>query len=438
MRTMLWSTLERALPRGASALVSVVMAALLDPTALGVFTTVTIVLALVVSLFDVAARQVVLASRQAPAKGWFVQSYRRWWGPVAALLLLTGIVTLASVRADERHALLSMLPVVVVPVAGAVALEPLTSLQAAGRWHVVARVQAMAALGALAVSLPLALAIRSITAAAVHLALAEVLFTVLLWRAWGRGARDGEGRHGTAADRRYLVRQYGQLSLSAGVGWAQSQADRALVGALAGPAVLGLYAVAGSVARSAGEAVGAGASSVLRVELATAQDGGQRSSPQDLRRLVAGATRKALLLTAAVSVATVVVALLLLPPLLGQEWDLAVAAVPLFAASGLFTVLSWNALAVLQHENRVGRAVAVKVAGAVLALPVALAATHGVVLAAGAYLVREVVTGVALGMLSRRLLPARMLAVAVGLVAVVLLAACAVTWMTEGEGIWWT
>ncbi|WP_184349375.1 oligosaccharide flippase family protein, partial [Xanthomonas vasicola] len=111
-----------------------------------------------------------------------------------------------------------------------------------------------------------------------------------------------------------LTREFRHSSGFFILGWLQGQADRILLGAIAGTAALGSYNLAMAVARNPGDAGSSSTANVLRVRLDKA-DG-----VDDVRGAANALLVRAALLSAALVVALNVGTEFILRPFLGAAW----------------------------------------------------------------------------------------------------------------------
>ncbi len=403
----LWSLAERLAPRLATAVVSLLLAAFVAPSDVGVYALGIVALTLVQAFSDVGLRQSLLLhwrdSRALPFYDRFARHGR--YLSFAAMVLLIALIAVTTGAPSRRFA--ELLPLAAVPVVAMLSLPWMVALQAGGEWRRASTAQGVGALSGLALSVPVLVATRSIVAGSLQLLLAEVV-TLVMARASARRLPDAPKEPGLAS----IAHDCAVTSGYAAMGWGQSQADRLLVGAVAGTGVLGLYSFASQVSRSLAEAAAQGAGAVLRADLGALD-------PRDSRGIREAADRAIVRASALVAGLTVlsIAGAWVLSLLLDPQWAPALEVVPLMTASGLGTVAAWNMTAVLQARKIVGRAIWVRLVGIALAVPIALSAQTSLVLAAGAVVVRELFVALLLCVACGEARPARGMRVA-GLISV--------------------
>lgn len=438
-----WSIIERVLPRMASALVMLVLAAVLTPEIVGVYAWMILALTLVQTVGDTAARQTAVIHAGTIAGVRFVRRFR-----VATTLAggtsLAIVILMLLLTQDEsiRWQILALLPFVLVPGCSALGLNALVSLQLAGRWRDIASAQATSSLASLFCSIPTLLLTQSLLASALQATLAELGFALLNRRRAARLLRntsdasdatdttipapvasgtmkDGEPDHVTPE--RSAARDYLHTAVFALLGWGQGQTDRLSIGSLAGTAQLGQYSFAMSLSRSIGDAAAVAAVNVVRPVLAEAARAGRRS---ELARIADGSLRRSIPLTALAAFITTAAVQLGVAPFLGAGWDPALALVPILSLAVVPSVVAWTITAILQADGGMQRASGIKAVGVVLSIPIGIVALTDLQLAAWLVSGREVLIMGLLLLAARRHAPWRG---ALGATAVVL----------AGAAVWW-
>jgi O-antigen/teichoic acid export membrane protein len=258
------------------------------------------------------------------------------------------------------------------------------SIQSAGRWQSLASAQFVASIISLAVSSILLLATRSLLASAMQLLLTEAIFSARMIMLARRHKPNPAVQPPHPLGHAFR-RDFKHLAIYSLFGWLQTQSDRVLLAWITGPTILGLYSLAWAVSRTVGDAVSFSAVNVLRPTLLGTHRGRTTGLKADL------VLTRAVPLSAGIALATGMGAIFILPHVLGPEWLPAIQAVPIMALSIIPTLLSWCLTAILVAEKRLRWAAPIKAAGVVLSVPIAIAATFDLRLAAWAVVAREVV-----------------------------------------------
>ncbi|HXH36679.1 MAG TPA: hypothetical protein VNJ54_20050 [Plantibacter sp.] len=432
-----WSIVERVLPRMASALVMLVLAAVLTPEIVGVYAWMVLSLTLVQTVGDTAARQTAVIHAGTIAGARFVWRFR-----VATTLAggaaLAIVVLMLLLTQDEpmRWQVVALLPFVLVPGCSALGLDALVSLQLAGRWRDIASAQAVSSLASLCCSIPTLLLTQSLLASALQATLAELGFALLNRRRAARLLRDttetvipapvapgapADGEPNHVAPVRSAARDYLHTAVFALLGWGQGQTDRLSIGTLAGTAQLGQYSFAMSLSRSIGDAAAVAAVNVVRPVLAEAARTGRRS---EAARIAEGSLRRSIPLAALAAVVTTAAVQLGVAPFLGASWDPALALVPILSLAVVPSVVAWTITAILQADDGMQWASWIKAIGVVLSVPIGIVALTDLQFAAWLVSGRELLIMGLLLLAARRQAPWRG---ALGATVVVL----------GGAAVWW-
>ncbi|MBO3143279.1 lipopolysaccharide biosynthesis protein [Dermatophilus congolensis] len=317
-----WATLERVFPRVASAVVIVAFAAFTDPGAVGVYSWVALTYTLYQAVAESALRNQAVVSVSNPRH---VRSVRRTahssalLGSFAILVVLVGLWFTNG--QDLGGYILGLVPFLVVPFITTAGIVPVARLQYLQEWHKLARYQLLAAVAGLSLSFVVVWLTRSSVAMAVHLLATESTFLFLVHRAHARvDITPQEGGRHPRKGMRSLV------TLSA-LGWGQGQLERVFVGGFAGVGNLGTYSTAVTMGRSPGEALSSATSNFLRARISAEKDTAKH--PALIRRITLLAV---LATTAAVGVVLALVEWVL-DPILGDAWNVTLAAVPTLAVA---------------------------------------------------------------------------------------------------------
>jgi O-antigen/teichoic acid export membrane protein len=384
-----WSILERILPRVASALIMLVLAAIVAPSIVGMYAWMVLALTLVQTVGDTAARQTAVVHAGSTGGDRFVRHFRRWSAGVGGLLLAATVAALFLTQAGpDRWQAIALVPFVLVPSCSALGLDALVRLQRAGRWKRIASSQAWSSTASLLCSVPILVTTHSLLASALQATLAEAGFALLNRRHAARSvpATTDDDRPGTSTSA--VFGDYLHTALFALLGWGQGQTDRVSIGALAGDARLGQYAFAMSLSRSVGDAAALATINVLRPVLVGAARSGRGS---EIVALAERSLRRSLALAVLAAALTTVGAHLLVAPFLTEAWDPALALVPVLALAVAPSVVAWTVTAILQAESRMRWASPIKAIGVLLSLPIGVVAVHDLDLAAWLVNARELV-----------------------------------------------
>lgn len=382
MTALLWAFVERIAPRVASALVTIVFAAVTSPTQVGYYAAMVLIYMIVHSSSDSAVRQIAVSAVQSRSGLSFLRRYSRWYAVIGPLFMLAGAGFLVATGAP-LSIVLALLPMVLAPVAVASATVPTARLQHAGLWRRIALTQSAAVLTSCALAAPLVLLTHNPLGPAAQLGLSELIFALGL-----RRAAASVPLHLTADPRPTdYRREFGSASAFSLVYWTQAQLDRVLVGLLAGPHVLGLYTFAWSLSRNLTDALGYAVVNVVRPVIV----GGQVTSEQELRRLIGSAVRRGMVPTLVVVAVTWFAALVVGPRVMSSAWDPAFRIVPLMSLCSVPMLVSLCVTPVLVVQERLHIGTVAQVVGAALSVGVALCATQSLMLAAWAALLRAVV-----------------------------------------------
>lgn len=383
-RQVLWAAVERIVPRGASASLLLLLAVFSFPDQVGVYGWAVLGITLYQSCTDVAARQIAVIAVRSGAGRLFLRKFAfasALSGSIAMVVVVGCLI--AFVGSDLRASAIALSPLVLVPIATSMGIAPVARLQVAQRWRYLARGQVVAGVAALAITAPILIYTHSIGAAALQPLLSEALVT--LWAR--RGARSVPLEVGGGV--RSFRRGVGFLSLDGVLGWSQAQLDRVLIGAYGGLAQLGLYSMAGSIARAVGDASAAAVGNVLRSRLASSSG----ATPQSIERFLFAT----LAMGAGIYLAVGGVAGLVLPEILGPQWAASVAAIPVLAASVFPALMTWSSTAIAVTIDRTSSLLPGRAVGIIGALPIALLAVESLQAAAMAAVARDLVVMIAFG-----------------------------------------
>lgn len=403
MKHLLLSLTERVLSRLPSAMLMVLLAAYVDPFAVGLYAWMILALTFSQSALDVPLRQISIEAVASADGVAFVRRIGRTGSVFASFGLLCVLVIIVLVRPGEALVRgIELLPLLFVPFATLSGLGFVARLQAAGGWAVLARSQAVAALAALLVTLPLLIATGSLAAAATQPLLAEGINT-LLCRRQAKGLPIAHG-HASQDELRRLRNEWRGAQAYSLLGWAQGQSDRVFVGAFAGATLLGSLSYAAALGRTGGDAATNAGVNVLRAQLRRDMSAGQ------VRSITESLTAKLVAVAVCGVIGVWVAATWILPLIVSPGWASALKAAPVIALSTVATAVAWHATAIVVLRGRTRQALPARVFGIALGLLVAIAAVHSLLFAALMIVAREVAIMLWLGALLRQDAPWRTIA----------------------------
>ncbi|MDQ1204474.1 O-antigen/teichoic acid export membrane protein [Microbacterium sp. SORGH_AS 862] len=324
------------------------------------------------------------------------------------MLCVVGVLSLTLSFDDWVWTSTALLPLAAVPCFTCLSTADMARLQLAGHWRYVSGARAVAAVVALVGGVPVAVLSRSVLGASVTLLVAETAFWLLVRRSVQTRRDVVTTVRGQEARSAFKSMQAYSL-----LAWIQGQADRVLIGGFAGTVALGLYSVAGSIGRSAGDSIAAAQASVLRVDLTNV---GRDQSK--IRSVVGRHVRSGMLLNAAAAAPVLGVSFIVLAPILGPSWAEALQIVPVIVIASIPSALSWCAAPVHIHLDRSRRALWAPIAGLMVAPLIALAAFSSLQLAAWAVLGREIVVALTQLLLMQKAAPWREAAIMGALIVV--------------------
>lgn len=395
MKDLAWAFVERLLPRVASAVVMLVFAAVTSPSIVGSYAWMVIALTGVQSIFDAAVRQIAVGAVRNEQGLRFLRRYRIVFSIVGPLVMLGALFLVSASAERQMDTFLSLLPMVFTPIGIAIPTIALARLQTVGRWRLIALVQSGAVMISLAATLPLVIVTQSALGPSFQSVLVELVNAAVLVLVARRVAIEVSSKEGNG-----FAREFRAASWYAGLGWAQSQADRVLVGAMGGERVLGLYSFSWSLSRNVGDALSYASVNVLRPQLLR-----EDLDDASALRILRGSLRRINLLLIAISGATFVGATWILPLILDDRWTPVFTAVPIMSLSSFALVTAWSLTPMLVRAQRLGTAIFGKVLGVLLAIPVGIVAASDLTAAAWVALAREILVALCLAIAARRTVP---------------------------------
>lgn len=397
--TSIWAFIERLVPRGGTALVMLLLAVVVTPAEVGVYTLSMMLVMLVQTMTDGSVRGIAISAVPTRKGRRFLRRYQ-WWTSIAGTAVVGFGLWIIWLSLDPQLApsVAGALPLLLMPVATALRVRATADLQIEGYWRSLARSQAVSTVISLVISIPILFATETIIASSVQAVLTELIFTLFVLRSNRRVVlhlTEDQVREGL---RRRPGPEMLHISGYQLLGWVQSQADRFLVGAFVGPAGLGQWSFAQNIARAAGDSLAASTTNVLRPALFSGSEQTSRAAGRQVMD-------RALIMIVVVELFVVAVAMTVLPRLLDEAWDPAIAAVPMVALSCVVTTLTWSLSIYLLKADRIFFASPIKVVGILMALPIALVAVHDFRLAAWMLVLRESLEAALLLVVTRKVVP---------------------------------
>lgn len=382
---LVWATLERGVPRLASAIVMLLFARHAGPEAVGIYGWVVLAYTFYQAVAENGLRQLAVNCVSNPGDVAFVRRTSVRAALIGGLVLLCVVCGLSyQHRADLLTVALGLLPISFAPFITSAGIGAVGRLEFVRAWPALARYQMLSSLAGLSVSLAIITATRSSLAMAAHVVATETTFTFLCLRHSRRLNID----HNLPSSK--PATQIRHLSTLSVLGWSQGQLERVFVGAMADKGGLGLYTTAVTVGRSPGDALAMATSNYLRASVvALRADGG--SADSDTARIV---QRIGLMAVGSASTFALAVVFLAEPVfgwILGPTWISVLHAAPLMAVATIPSVVSSGQLIMAVFSGHGRRSAIPVLIGVSFALPIGFAASTSIQLAAGVVLVKELV-----------------------------------------------
>jgi O-antigen/teichoic acid export membrane protein len=379
MIKLTWSLLERLLPRLASALLLLILAALTNPSVVGVYSWALLGYTAYQALTDAAIRQVMVRAVHSYNGLAFLVTYRAW-ASIGGFLGVGSVVVLLFMHTNDAATLI-LLPIAFAPACTAAGMLSVARLQVAGKWAVLARGQLVAATISLSVSLPCLLVTQNLLAGGLQVLLTEGIFAI-----WCVRNASNLDRVPALAGGASPKSEFFGMSAYSGLAWTQGQGDRFLLGVFAGTTQLGNYAFATAIARSLGDAMASATANVLRAETSTIDV----LQPDRFRAVASRVLVRGLVIVTVVIIATDIATEFVLRPILGDEWAVPLGIVPILAIATLPSVLAWSSSVFHVSAGRTRRALWTPLVGIMFALPIAFVASNNLEHAAWIVVVRDV------------------------------------------------
>ena len=381
MRSVLhvfWATMERALPRVGTAVVMLCFARYTSPEAVGIYSWVALAYTLYQAIAEMGLRTLAVLSMRNAEDLRYVRRRTRLAAVLGSALLGCVLLGLWLAYPQRWQIVAGLVPFAIVPFITTAHIVPSAVLQFDQRWRELARQQLVAAVTALTASLAIVLTVHLSLAMAVHALVTETVFLVLSRRAVrGRMPVADQGS-------RHPQREAPGLVTVNVLGWVQNQLERVFIGALAGPAVLGLYSTASALGRSPNEALAAATGNYVRSRVANSVDPDVHARALRTIGLISsgGAACAVLALVALLD--------LVFTPFLGPAYGPTLRAAPLFAVATIPLSMSLTMQLVAISSGRSKASIIAGCVGLCFSLPIGLLATVTVHWAALMVVAKEV------------------------------------------------
>lgn len=338
MRSQALAFLERAFPRFASSLSMVVLAVMTDPLNVGLYAIVTLAYTFQLAITEGASRQIIVRMVTEEAGSHFFQRYRVAAPAVGVLVILITLTATALAGAwPDMGTLALATPIIAAPLANAMGLKAVGTLQVAGAWRSLARNQLVASTVGVLVGVPLVIATQSFFGCVLQAVLQETVFTYLCIV----GVAHVEPPRIRSSTGPSLRSDMLHMGVYTGGSWLQGQSERVFIASTAGAQSLGYYTFASALARAAADSLADSSANLLRASLIAP------SEAASVRTTAERIINHALLLATLAVLFAIGVSEIVFRPLLGDNWREALDAVPILALLAFPAVLARNA-AVLQ------------------------------------------------------------------------------------------
>lgn len=387
MKNLVWSFTERIFPRAASALVMLGMTFFIPPSTVGVYALAILALTFFQAATDASFRQIAVSVVDNDQGEGFLRRYTRIVPSLGAAFIACVLIAILTLTSDATtSSILAMMPLAIIPFLSTKRLRGVAQMQIRADWRKLAKFQFVAAIGSFTVSIPILFATHSLLAPTMQLVLTEAIFTASTVYHVRNNSRPAEPDHPSSVQHN-IAKEFFHMSAYSILSWTQTQADRLLIGPIAGTEKLGQYSVANSIARSAGDAISLSTANVLRPQLLSHKARNTKNIRSTVSALLLRSTPLALVATLLTISGVHFVLRQLLDPVWGPSLDAAV----LLSLTTWPTLISWCMTVVLLAAERARWAPIVKAVGTVLSIPIAIAAFYSIELAAIAAVGREVV-----------------------------------------------
>ncbi|MBU3749095.1 MAG: hypothetical protein FGM52_01360, partial [Mycobacterium sp.] len=241
-----WAVYERILPRGVVALATVAAAAVTDPQSLGLYNWAALAVTLIASVTDLPIRHLAVIHIGSPTGRRYLHRYAILAGGTGCAIMIAAVWLVASLAftGPTLDGILLLCPLILIPPAQALAVQPVAQLQRAGLWAQVSLSRTISSVSGAAVGLPVVFLSRSVFGASLALAFSELIFAALVIvqaRRLGSPGDESPGHSGPGIAGFWST--YRHMTYYNALGWVQGQAERVFLGLWAGTGALGMYSL---------------------------------------------------------------------------------------------------------------------------------------------------------------------------------------------------
>jgi O-antigen/teichoic acid export membrane protein len=323
-------------PRGLGSLATFATAAVTDPQTFGSYNWAVLTLTFFGAITDTPIRYLAAANVGCRSGRRYLRRYTVLSGVVGLIFMTFGVWLVASLAfaGPTSLGLALLCPLILIPPAQALAVQPVAQLQREGYWGQISLFRVISSLLGAAIGLPVVLLSRSFFGACIALMLAELSFAalVLLQSKRRRGLLSAQTDQSEDATRFWST--YRHMATYTSLGWLQGSAERLFLGLWAGNSALGVYSLGTAIGRSAADPINDSQAGVLRVDLANAARLGELTD-ETIRAILRRNLRAAIPLAASGAVGVALIAECILAPLFGPEWAAAFEIIPILALTGI-------------------------------------------------------------------------------------------------------
>ena len=394
------SAIDRLIPRIATAVLMLAFARASNPTVVGYYAAVMTGYVLLQSVTDGAAKRIAVSAVKSQAGRVFLTRYL-WAYGIGGTFFILATVGLVALWGAPLADLATFAPLVFVPIVMGRTITPLAILQLQNKWAQIAKASAIASLAALAVSLPLTLALHNALGSTSQLLITEAIFAVLVLRSAALVDINNQ--------RELETKSYLSEFIKAGLYilgiQGQYQLDKLFIGLAAGPPGLGNYNLAWSLSRGFSDSFATGTLNVVQARL----NRGTKDEVSNLNLVAKPAMQHSMVVSSGFVLAAYIISRLFGIPLLGQSWTTALGMVPLLALSAIPTAASYILWPIAVMGRGSKAALSSRILGMSLSLVVGITAFFSLTTAAWIIVLRELLTLAVIAVSARSLLRTAML-----------------------------
>jgi O-antigen/teichoic acid export membrane protein len=331
-----WAMFERMVPRGLGSLAAFAAAAVTDPQSFGLYNWAVLVLSLFGTITDTPIRYLAAENVGCRSGRRYLRRYAVLSGVVGLVVMTCGVWLVASLAyaGPTSQGLALLCPLILIPPAQALAVQPVAQLQREGRWGQVSLFRVISSLLGVAIGIPVVFLSRSVFGACIALMLAELSFAALILIQSAKRDLPSMQTDQSEDDVTRFWSTYRHMATYTSLGWLQGQSERVFLGLWAGTSVLGTYSLGSAIGRIAADPINDSQAGVLRIDLANAARSG-RLTDETIRAFLRVNLRAAIPLAAAGAICVALIAEFILAPLFGPEWAPAFEIIPILALTGI-------------------------------------------------------------------------------------------------------